>query len=430
MNIMRLLAHHPDLQELVQEEIRNLVQAWRQEEGGASPTENGEFLDALPADRVDAFTVQLYQNIWAAVSEEEIWQEDSPLARLAQDALPNANSPYGYRLVYNNNQPTLLPHSIESAVVRLIYAWYTTADYSLRDIAQTLSAMHLPTPYDIHLKRKSSLAWGDWDMTVVHRIVSSPTYTGRWTYYDSHRQKSFTTDVPAIIAQGLFEKAQACLLANSNRPQPGLKYEYLLASRVTCGACGARIQLHVNRVGETINQYYRCPTAKCVTRGFRADETDAAVWGWVQAQIQLEPVEKELQAAFQSRKEKTVADTTARLSIVADYLSEYQSQLANLAQAVLPGHFLAQALGIYQERLAQAVENLVQAQDGLQKLLKEQQQVVLNLPAAAADFSTQRWVIEHIDAQIVIYGRNAGRQIQVISQLGEKRLALPKRRAT
>jgi hypothetical protein len=428
MNIIRLMAHQSDLQELIMDEISHLVDDWRQHTELVLSSDKRNLVGNLSARQASAFTTQLYDNIWAAILEEENWNEDSILAQYAWAALPNANSPYGYRIIYRNQKPTLVPDSIESEVVKLIYTWYTEMHYSLRDVAEALTALHLPTPYDIHLKRKASATWGIWDMTVIHRIISSPTYAGQWSYYDGYLQKSVTVEVPALISSDIYEKAQACLLANVDNPQHALKYEYLLAFRTTCGVCGSHVQLRANRSAGMVYQYYRCPTPKCLTRGFRADEIDPIVWSWIHDQLESEVATNTLLETFQIRKESLMSDTNARLQIVDKYLNEYRRQLANLSKPALPGSFLEEALSAYQNRLSLAVQSLGEARCSLESKLQELNLAELSLPITDDDFAAKRLVIDLLDTHIIIRGRNDNRQVQVVNQLGKKQITLAKRR--
>ncbi len=429
MNIIRLTAHHPDLQELIMDEISYLVDEWSQHTELSLSSGKRNLLNNLAARQVSAFTTQLYDNIWAAILEEENWNEDSILAQYAWAALPHANSPYGYRIIYRNQKPTLVPDSIESEVVKLIYTWYTERHFSLRDVAEALTALHLPTPYDIHMKRKASAAWGVWDMTVIHRIISSPTYAGQWSYYDGHLQESVTVEVPALISSNIYEKARACLLRNVDNPQHALKYEYLLAFRTTCGVCGSNVQLHAKRSTGMVYQYYRCPTPKCLTRGFRADEIDPIVWSWMRDQLESEVATNTLLKTFQARKESLIRDISTRLQIVDKYLNEYRRQLANLSKLALPGSFLKEALTAYQNRLSGAVQSLGEARCYLESNLQEQNLAELSLPITDDDFAAKRLVIDLLDTHIIIRGRNDNRQVQVVNQLSKKQITLAKRRS-
>jgi hypothetical protein len=424
LNIIRLLAHHPDLQNLIQNELDDLMLQWTSE--NILPGSQSQVLDKVLKQDATVFIEELYDNIWAAVLEDENWHEDSSLAQYTQNALPNANSPYGYRLILRNNTPTLISHKPEADAVRLIYFWYVELDYSLRDIAHALTTMGIPTPYDIHQKRKSSTAWANWDMTVIHRIVSSPTYIGQWTYYDGHLGEQVTIQVPAQISAKTFEKAQKRLLANRNQPQHTLKYQYLFAFRTHCGCCGASIQLYAQRSGETVYRYYRCPTLKCRTRGFRADEVDPIAWRWLRTLFANEADMQKLNKAFQTRKEKRIFEAASRLQVVNQYLDEYRQQQQNLFDLSLPDNFLKESLAAFQTRLRLALQILEANRHGIIDELEELHITKLELAEADNNFSVQREIVSLLDAQLTIRGRNQDRQIEITCLLGAATIQLQK----
>ncbi len=404
LNIIRLLAYDQEMQDLVLAELNNLLK---------------QHQDLYAAEFTETQLIDdLYENIWAAVYEDAIYNEESELNTKIQLAIPHGNSPYGYRIILRQGKSTLVPNAIEFEIVRLIHTWYLQHDYSLRDIANQLTELHLPTPGVIHKNHHASCESNQWDMTVIHTVVSSPTYVGQWQHYDAYHKKSVLTKVPPIITAEIHQRSQARLLDNRNRPQHALKYPYLLPLRVTCGGCGKPIKLHAQKLKGGIRQYYRCPTSKCETRGFRSKNVDGIVWNWLSAKLEDKSSHDRLQNAFQAYRKKKSQNMSIQMHIIKLYFEGYQKELKALLNLKLPKKLLSKQIQQYCSCLQIILSNLEKTCSKLVIELEQQSKGTLLIEDAQDDLQAKQRIISLIDVQVVISGRNHNQKIEVHSELG------------
>jgi hypothetical protein len=380
--------------------------------------------DQLNRDSVQ-FEDELYDEIWAAILEEKLNIYDSKLETYADEAIPNRNSPFGYRIVTQGDKVTLAVCPIEAEVVHLIYHWYLNSNYSLRDIAEKLQEIRIPTPGDIHLRRKPKTKWGDWHMSTVHSITTSETYIGNWTYYDAYRGKRISKQVPAIIALEEYLSAKNRLLISRNKPYHATKYSYLLANRVKCGQCQAQAKL-IGRSSEEIVLYYRCPTKGCRTRGFGVEETDARVWRSLKTVFTenlsyLQLMGNKYHEANRAKKE----DVQNQLKIVSGFLEEYVKRYQLLQQLDLPSDFIPHTRHFYNAYLSEAIGQLDRARKEIEQALVTTDDLPeLNIDRADEDFALRQAIIELLDLQVSIEGRNKSKTITVNSMLGSWTLSI------
>ena len=408
LNLARLLAYDREMQDLILVELHDLLSYYQD----SSPTEISE----------NQLIDDLYENIWAAVLEDDAYNEESNLLTKIQLAIPNRNSPFGYRILSHHGKITLVPDPLESRIVELVYYWYLQHHFSLRDIANQLTALRLPTRATTHMYQDKKLENGSWDMTIIHSMVTSRTYIGEWQHYDAYHKQSSTISVPPIISADLYQKAQAQLRKNLNRPQHALKYPYLLPFRVTCGVCDSPIQLHAKKLPDGICQYYRCPTRKCDTRGFRSSIVDTLVWAWLVNQLENPESRRVLQEGMQNNLDLQTFDKSLQIQIVEGYLERYRKQFEQLSAVQIPNNLIHKPIQQVSAQLQSIISNLEASLTTMKNEMPEQIPDIFALDISQTDLQLRQKIVELLDVKAVICGRNKNRKIHIYSKIGNATL--------
>lgn len=161
----------------------------------------------------------------------------------------------------------------EAKVVKMIFEWIGVECISIKEVIRRLYDMGIPP------KKQKRDAWTNGPL---HRMLKNETYIGTHYYYKSESvmtknpmaktQKKYqhrhtmkgsrktrprtdwlAVEVPRIISDELFQKAQAQIKSNGKHSQRFKKNPYLFGGLITC-PCGA------TRTGEGQNGhfYYRC----------------------------------------------------------------------------------------------------------------------------------------------------------------------------
>ncbi|MCL4267064.1 MAG: recombinase family protein [Anaerolineae bacterium] len=425
LNLLRMLVYCSELSDVVTTEFEALSRHWF----GGSVGETG--LNGKNANPFgDEFEDELYQNIWAAISEDELENYESYLGRLADLALASNKAPFGYRLIRTQQYPTLELFDIEANVVRLIFDWYVDQNFTLREIAHHLAQMQLPTPADVWMQQKKKNGRAVWHAATIRAIVISKTYTGRWQYFDPLKETEVACQVPPIISDETFQRAQETLHANRNAPHHALKFDYLLAGRVHCEECGAVVRLLGSRSSSgSIYQYYRCPTKSCKTRGFRSEEIDQITWAWLKTALRAhDPQLERLKAAHQIQIQNQLYDLLERMHLVDHYRAQYAEKLSRLSEAKLPANFLKAERDYYRSYLIDAVAQLKSAGIELhQRLAELTSSPAISLNAADNNLEVQQKCIELLQVRVGIQGRNQQRFMKISSSLGTGEIMMPEK---
>jgi site-specific DNA recombinase len=182
-------------------------------------------------------------------------------------------APYGYlRVIRHGDRPAhLVINEQQAAVVRRIFADYTTGGLSLRQITIALNAEHIPTPTGKH-----------WISSTVGRMVRREAYTGRLV----NRTKTITdpgrrprqvprsrdewilTACPPLIDDATYDAAARTCADNTNFSARRLNPDeqaWLLRGLVFC-ACGTRSIVDRGRgANHTYIHYYACRNRMGIT---------------------------------------------------------------------------------------------------------------------------------------------------------------------
>ena len=208
--------------------------------------------------------------------------------------------PYGYRVNeegYLEINEDLLPglDMSEADVVRLIYYLIAEQGYSTIKVADYLNALGVPTAYVkdgrqvTRGKRKVNTS-GIWRPGRIRNMVVNTTYKGIH-YYGKRTTKNrelIPREVPAIVSEEVWEKAQQKLRENQIEAMKNAKRQYLLRGLIKCSLCGLTYQGQSYKgPGGKLKAYYVCggKTAyrgpfqgKCPSKNVPAEWIENHVW--------------------------------------------------------------------------------------------------------------------------------------------------------
>jgi site-specific DNA recombinase len=215
-------------------------------------------------------------------------------------------APYGYRYVPKRDGVPghLVIDENEAELVRMLYGWLIEEQMSVRQILKRLNA----GPW---LPRSGSSRWS---ASVVHHILSDPTYSGtayanRYHYVPPERPRArgprsgentsrklrpkeewIPIPVPPIIDEETRRLAQDQLERNAKLSfRNNKKYSYLLRCLLSCESCGLAMYGTTYKATDTQpeRRYYQCHGKdpilsarehKCLQRPAKAYELEEAVW--------------------------------------------------------------------------------------------------------------------------------------------------------
>lgn len=198
--------------------------------------------------------------------------------------VPAGTVVYGYDKVKIDGKWYLEINESQARIVRLIFQWYVVGDetgetLSLSKIAQKFNDMNILSPS----------GKGQWWRATISRFLKDETYAGVWNYLKTNEEaENIPVEVPAIVPREQWEAAQEQLKKNVKYARRNRKEgRYLLARRIVCGSCGAKMTGATREGGKYI--YYYCShrwnneaIRECNNPMFKADVVDAMVWGIIE----------------------------------------------------------------------------------------------------------------------------------------------------
>ena len=234
--------------------------------------------------------------------------------------------PYGFR--YNGARDALVVHEAESGVVEEIFR-LAAEGHGTKAIQTRLYRRGIPSPtgkevwhrpvlrrmvlsdtYKPHTREEAAglvppavsgnleegeeygIRW--WNRSSQKgRQVSEPTRDGTRRYRrkvaSSERPRSewIAVPVPAFLPRGLVEAARSAMAAPRPQERNNLARGWELRGLMRCPSCGGAMTPHTARRDEKRYHYYRCHRGaeyrrgSCKQRMKRAEEAEAAMWGFV-----------------------------------------------------------------------------------------------------------------------------------------------------
>ena len=193
--------------------------------------------------------------------------------------------PYGYIV---NKDRYLEIFEEEAAIVRQIFNLYAAGGVSSLSLAIYLNSLNIPSSCGSGKGKRTKGITGKWRGSSILRILSSSTYKGTHIYgkRGSRRKELIQREVPSIVSDKLWEKAQAvkkentlkCVRNNTQRP-------FLLKGLIKCKCCGKNFW---GKSYKTKNSVYFCAgkradnkhvlNIKCTSINLNADTIESVVW--------------------------------------------------------------------------------------------------------------------------------------------------------
>jgi len=265
--------------------------------------------------------------------------------------------PYGYRKVKRGDKTTLEIKPDEAAIVRRIFHAYTNGS-TISAIVRELGAMGAKKPNGRPFNRNN-----------VRDILQRETYVGRWVYGKTRvvsrggrrvkvlrtpREHQIIVDVPAIIDEATWEKAQELVRASARERRGNIKYRYLMRGRVFCGECGGKYycRTQTDRRGNVYHYYHHYTDCR-TPASMRADKIDPLVKDWLiellsDPSFVYDEIERE-QAMAEARRAQHAED----IERLTEKLATLDAEEQRVKLAYTRGLFSADDLAEHLDRITQ-----------------------------------------------------------------------------
>lgn len=287
--------------------------------------------------------------------------------KMRQGKIPGQGDkpPYGYRFEGQGKHKTLVVNEEEAEIVRLIFRWYVEDTVSIRAIAMRLTEQRIPTPRDngrnISVSQEyNTRSYGQWNPSTVAVVLRNTAYKGliyanRYIYQkrqdappgknlwkrigERPQHEWIILNVPAIVSEVLWERAQPRLATGKLMAPRNTKREYLLRCRVRC-SCGYTM----HGVFPHTMAYYRCDANRkdavkhCRAPVVRAERLEQIAWDWLKEALTPE----KLMAGLQREQEQVNAkrdELLAQLAMLESQLKDFAAQLTRIEDAYERGGY-------------------------------------------------------------------------------------------
>lgn len=346
--------------------------------------------------------------------------------------------PYGYRVNEDgyleiNEDPLPGFDTSEADVIRLIYRLVGQQHYSTFRVADYLNALGIPPSYVKdgrqvkHGKRKENTA-GIWRPSRIRNMIVNPTYKGVH-YYGRRTNKErelIPREVPAIVSEELWEKAQQVLRENQLEAMKNAKRRYLLRGLIKCGTCGLTYYgVAYSGARRELTAYYVCGgkiayrgplQGKCTSKNLPAEWIEDLVW---QACVEFinNPGEaiKELAATMESRHSQKAAleaemETVQRAAEEKEIekqaiLDLYRKRVITSADVELQLQKIGQEKAALDERVRE-LRRQIEAENDLTQQFDTVEALLADLRAKLTDdppFEVRREIVRTLVKEIVVH---------------------------
>ena len=330
--------HRPEFQHMIKDSYKNLfdiVLVWK--------------LDRFSRDRYDSAHYKriLKKNGVRVISATEAISE-SPEGILLESLLEGCAEYYSAELAVKVRRG-MTENALKAKAngVRAPFGYYIDGDDKYQ-IDETLAPI-VKEIYSLYLegKRVKEIAklmnargiknrGYDMNYNSVFRILTNKKYIGEYKFGDILLPDA----IPAIIDKDTFNDVQQRLKNNKKAPaMHRSEDDYLLTTRLFCGKCGAMM---VGEIGTSHTQskyrYYKCNQAKkhkCDKKAVKKDWIEDSVIEEILSLISNDEVIEELS----DRIYEMQTEENAAVAVVKNQLSEVETKLNNLAEAIAQGVF-------------------------------------------------------------------------------------------
>lgn len=345
--------------------------------------------------------------------------------------------PYGYRVNEDgfleiNEDPLPGMDMNEADVIRLIYRLIGEQGYSTIKVADYLNALSVPPSYTKDGrqvkkgKRKVNTA-GIWRPGRVRNMVVNTTYMGLHQYgkRTNKKRELIPREVPAIVPEELWYKAQQVLRDNQLEAMKNSKRQYLLRGLIKCGVCGMTYHgTAYSGPGGKPKAYYVCggKTAyrgpldgKCTAKNVPQEWIEDLVWK-VCVDLINNPGDaiKELGASMEQRKSQKAA-LAAELEMVRKAAQEKDAEKQSILdlyrkRIIGSGDVEQQLQQIAREKAAldqraQGLEKQIETEEGLAQQFDTAEGLLADLKAkleANPPFEVRREIVRALVKEIII----------------------------
>lgn len=143
-------------------------------------------------------------------------------------------------LGYLNVDRTIIPDSVVAPIIRSLFEWYATGQYSLAEVTKKAKAVGM-------VFRKSG---NPVPKATIHKILHNRIYTGDFDFDG----KLYRGKYEPIITRELYQRVQEVLQRRGGRRQHR-KHEFAFSGMITCGHCGCGM---VGELKKGRYVYYHC----------------------------------------------------------------------------------------------------------------------------------------------------------------------------
>jgi site-specific DNA recombinase len=337
------------------------------------------YVNLPPKGTIEYAMRKMLEHIMASIELETIkkrvWDGKIRGLKNGQDT-SGGMAPFGYRR-NEDSYLVIVPH--EAHVVKEIFKMYVYQGLGYEKIAVELNKDKIPTPS----------GGTDWNESTVRQIIKREAYTGKYTLMKSSEEPNVTIDVPVIIDEYLFIKAQKTARKRCNSRT---KSSYILTGRAVC-ECGSPMrghtQRHKKKSGEvSVYRYYGCQHHKGEKAGMvKMEPLENRVREWVfdifSSKDNLELLAKNVM----KRKERDSKPLEDKIHAIALERIETEGKLKRIAKAVINASDIE--LEVYEPKITSLRKKL----NYLERLETEKKAELEQLTASEEEvYNLIRWV--------------------------------------
>jgi len=190
----------------------------------------------------------------------------------AEQGLYPSAAPLGYRNVLgSHDKKTIEPDPQYAPMVRKLFEWYATGNYSLKDVTKKAHSEGLRSRTGAKVSRSS-----------IHGMLTNSIYYGDFLWAGKHYHGTYEP----LITQDLFDCAQSVLTEKGQRRTGQQKHAWAFQGLLSCGHCGCAFVAEIKKQRYV---YYHCTgnKGKCPEKYVREEEI-AAQFGEALRAIQLD----------------------------------------------------------------------------------------------------------------------------------------------
>jgi site-specific DNA recombinase len=179
----------------------------------------------------------------------------------AEQGIYPSFAPLGYVNVDNAGKRHIQPDPTIAPLIRALYGWYATGNYSLLEVTKKAQAEGLT-----YRKTGAKL-----HKSIVHKILTNPIYYGDFDWAG----RRYKGNHEPIVSRELFDRVQGVLAEKGRRRTRQQKHHWTFQGLVSCGHCGCALTGEIKK-GRYV--YYHCTghKGKCPERYVREEELDRA----------------------------------------------------------------------------------------------------------------------------------------------------------